>query len=207
MAPDHLKIPLPSSEKTRNRLLEAAARVFSQHGIQGATTREIAREAGVNEVTLFRHFKSKEQLLYAVVERSMITEERLIRSIDSWTTNLKESLAQYAQQYFTLLEQKEALARAFLAEARAFSPSVQERIGELLSPIRAELIALLTAAKQAGLIRNDVDTECAVDAFKNSLYAALLRQSYLPARYSKEKYITQVVNIFVRGIEAEPRKD
>jgi len=207
MAPDHLKIPLPSSEKTRTRLLEAAARVFSQHGIQGATTREIAREAGVNEVTLFRHFKSKEQLLYAVVERSMITEERLIRSIDSWTTNLKESLAQYAQQYFTLLEQKEALARAFLAEARAFSPSVQERIGELLSPIRAELIALLTAAKQAGLIRNDVDTECAVDAFKNSLYAALLRQSYLPARYSKEKYITQVVNIFVRGIEAEPRKD
>ena len=55
------------SAQTHSRLLKAASEVFAASGIAGATTREIARVAGVNEVTLFRHFQSKEQLLAAVV--------------------------------------------------------------------------------------------------------------------------------------------
>ncbi|MEH2432700.1 MAG: helix-turn-helix domain-containing protein, partial [Nostoc sp.] len=51
-----------SSALTRTRLIEAASQIFASLGVQGATTREIARVAGVNEVTLFRHFASKEQL-------------------------------------------------------------------------------------------------------------------------------------------------
>ena len=57
----------PGASDTHRRLLEAATRVFARSGLEGATTREIAREAGVNEVTLFRHFQSKENLLSAVL--------------------------------------------------------------------------------------------------------------------------------------------
>ncbi len=46
----------------RDRILEAAAKVYALHGYRGATTRLIANEAGVNEVTLFRTFGSKESL-------------------------------------------------------------------------------------------------------------------------------------------------
>ena len=53
----------PRGEDARGRLLDAAIRVYAQHGYQGATTRAIAAEAGVNEVTLFRIFGSKESLL------------------------------------------------------------------------------------------------------------------------------------------------
>jgi AcrR family transcriptional regulator len=51
----------------RERILEAAARVYAKHGFRGATTRLIALEAGVNEVTLFRTFGSKGALLEAVL--------------------------------------------------------------------------------------------------------------------------------------------
>ncbi len=51
----------------RERLLAAAAEVFSREGLQGATTRVIAREAGVSEVTLFRLFENKERLLAEVL--------------------------------------------------------------------------------------------------------------------------------------------
>ena len=60
-----------SADRTRQRLLDAATEILNRVGIQGATTREIARRAGVNEVTLFRHFKSKEQLLRAVLQRGL----------------------------------------------------------------------------------------------------------------------------------------
>ena len=60
-----------SADRTRERLLDAATETLNRVGIQGATTREIAWRAGVNEVTLFRHFKSKEQLLRAILKRGL----------------------------------------------------------------------------------------------------------------------------------------
>lgn len=54
---------------SRERILEAAGRVYAKHGFRGATTRLIAMEAGVNEVTLFRTFGSKGALLEAVLEQ------------------------------------------------------------------------------------------------------------------------------------------
>lgn len=52
---------------SRERILDAAARVYAKHGFKGATTRLIAIEADVNEVTLFRTFGSKGALLEAVL--------------------------------------------------------------------------------------------------------------------------------------------
>ncbi len=59
----------------RARILEAAARVYAQHGYRGATTRRIAYEAGVNEITLFRHFGTKSALLDCVIQESGILEK------------------------------------------------------------------------------------------------------------------------------------
>ena len=56
---------------SRERILEAAARVYAQHGFKGATTRLIANEADVNEVTLFRTFGSKSALLEAVLTQNV----------------------------------------------------------------------------------------------------------------------------------------
>ena len=57
------------SEDTRQRILEAAAQVFAEKGYARATTRVLAAAAGVNEVTLFRHFGSKQNLFAAVIEQ------------------------------------------------------------------------------------------------------------------------------------------
>ncbi|HEY3361282.1 MAG TPA: helix-turn-helix domain-containing protein [Methanosarcina sp.] len=54
-------------DDTEQRILDAALRVFASEGYTGATTRKIAEEANVAEVTLFRKFKSKENLLKEVL--------------------------------------------------------------------------------------------------------------------------------------------
>src|SRR5476651_680593 len=61
----------------RQLLLSAAARVFARDGLEGATTRTISREAGVNEVTLFRQFGTKEHLIEAVVGQAFGPGDRL----------------------------------------------------------------------------------------------------------------------------------
>ena len=61
---------------SRNKILDAALQVYAREGFRGATTKLIAQEAGVNEVTLFRKFGSKLALIEASivyhVERSRV---------------------------------------------------------------------------------------------------------------------------------------
>src|SRR6185312_15082521 len=54
----------------RDQLLDAAARLYAEAGYRGATTRRIAVQAGVNEITLFRHFGSKDALIREAVSRA-----------------------------------------------------------------------------------------------------------------------------------------
>jgi len=56
---------LPSDER-RDRILDAALQVFAERGFHGATTRELAKAAGVSEALMFRHFPTKEELYSAL---------------------------------------------------------------------------------------------------------------------------------------------
>jgi len=55
---------------TDQNILDAALKVFSTEGYAGATTRKIAQEANVTEVTLFRKFQSKENLMKEVLNKN-----------------------------------------------------------------------------------------------------------------------------------------
>jgi AcrR family transcriptional regulator len=194
-----------SVDLTRERLLDAAAETFSRDGLRGATTREIARNAGVNEVTLFRHFKSKEQLLRAVLQRGLMGEIAIMDQHSSWKENLRESMEKYARHYYSHLEKKKGIARAFLAEAQVLPKSMQIMIADVIRPVRERLVIILSDAQRAGVVRKDLNVECALDAFKNTLYAGMLRQgAFLPRNYTTDTYISTVVDIFVRGIETTP---
>jgi AcrR family transcriptional regulator len=58
-----------SARDRREQILEVASGIFARKGYEGATTREIAEEAGVNEALLFRHFPSKENLYWTMLEQ------------------------------------------------------------------------------------------------------------------------------------------
>jgi AcrR family transcriptional regulator len=57
-----------SAADRRRQIMEVAMQLFAQQGFQGTTTREIADRARVNEALIFRHFGSKEELYWAVIE-------------------------------------------------------------------------------------------------------------------------------------------
>ena len=57
-----------SKEDTAKSILEAALKLFSERGYSNATTKEIAEQANVNEVTIFRHFNSKKKLFEKVFD-------------------------------------------------------------------------------------------------------------------------------------------
>src|SRR6266849_3335368 len=59
-----------SAEARRAAVLDTACRVFSKSSYRGATTAEIAREAGISEPSLYRHFGSKRDLYLACLDEA-----------------------------------------------------------------------------------------------------------------------------------------
>src|SRR5690348_17637373 len=82
----------------RKQILRAATQLFSVQGFDGTTTREIAEAAGVNEAIIFRHFASKEELYWAVVNARMGTSGRKRKILQALQANLsaRETLARIA---------------------------------------------------------------------------------------------------------------
>jgi len=60
-----------SAADRREQILEAAAGLFAQQGLHGTTTKQISERTGVTEALIFRHFASKEELYWAVIERKI----------------------------------------------------------------------------------------------------------------------------------------
>src|SRR3954470_17641721 len=96
---------------TRQRLIDAAIRVCSDRGLHAATTREIAEVAGVNEVTLFRHFGNKEKLIAALFEQVLATLSDSLNDTAADEQDLGRDLFRYAQSHHELLMTNEAFIR------------------------------------------------------------------------------------------------
>src|SRR5437867_7548916 len=104
----------------RNRILDAAARVYAQYGFRGATTRLIAMEAGVNEVTLFRTFGSKAELLRAMLQSQVSATAVPLLSNDGSHPDARDPEAELIKWCATVLQYLRGhahLIRKTIAEA------------------------------------------------------------------------------------------
>jgi AcrR family transcriptional regulator len=68
MSTSQVRIP---AEERRQQILELATELFARQGYRGTTTREIAQRVQVNEAIIFRHFPTKEELYWAVIENQI----------------------------------------------------------------------------------------------------------------------------------------
>lgn len=178
--------------------------VFARDGIQGATTRTIAKKAGVNEVTLFRLFESKERLLAEVLANERQAQCDTLSAKTAWTDDLRADLRAHAVAFNAMLERNEAMIRTIIGEARRHPAHAKQVIQEAVRPARDAFIAYLTSARREGRVRKDVKLPAAVDMFTGMLLSGMLRRtSHGITDYTTKHYLDTCLEIFVSGIEAQ----
>lgn len=126
-------------------IFNAVIRVVVERGYEGATTQKIAWEAGVSEMTLFRKFESKAQLVvsaFMVVIDSMGFEEIIYYSGD-----LVEDLSRVVDHYQRMVEEYGPFMAVLLAEIPRYPElagllekpfSVVRKIGEMVARYQDE---------------------------------------------------------------------
>jgi AcrR family transcriptional regulator len=109
-----------SAADRRQQILAVATRLFARQGFQGTTTKEIAGGAGVTEALIFRHFRSKEELYWAVIEDkikgSSSPRERLRMQLTEAGTDA-EVLARVAADILERRAKDQTLSRLLLYSA------------------------------------------------------------------------------------------
>ncbi|HEX5005168.1 MAG TPA: TetR/AcrR family transcriptional regulator [Gemmatimonadales bacterium] len=133
---------------SRERLLEVAARVYAEAGYLGTTTRRIAEEAGLNEVTLFRHFGNKDALIRAAIEQAD-REGRPV--LDLAATDPVAELHRWALASFYRFYRHKELIRQVLGDT-VQRPEIAPRICEDTTDELNQLIAFLVSLEARGLI-------------------------------------------------------
>jgi AcrR family transcriptional regulator len=120
---------------SRQKLLEAAIRVFAESGFRGATTRRIADAAGVNEVTLFRLFKSKSALISEAAQ--LYARQRSGSALPARPVQPEREVTAWAAEQLHFLQGSRALIRKCMAELEEH-PDMAEcmRHGPLLAQMQ-----------------------------------------------------------------------
>lgn len=153
------------AERNRKRLIEAAAAVFRERGLDVGVA-EIAERAGVGRGTVFRNFASKEDLIAAVVIERMkeaAARGRALLDAPDAGASLFEFLEEMTGRQQLDRGMFEALADTWLANDEIRAQHVD---------VLGVLDALLTRAKQTGAVRDDVTAIDVLMLFKGVCEAA-----------------------------------
>ncbi len=142
-------------DKTEKKILDAAIRVFASEGYEGATTRRIAEVADVNEVTLFRRFQSKENILRSVITRN---REIILETLDPILSMKKEedietSLRALGRGLIKVMRERVNIMAILIAEGRR-NPEVAQILEAVVQAIVVRISEYFEFQIKNGKMRN-----------------------------------------------------
>jgi AcrR family transcriptional regulator len=183
----------------RSQLIQAALQVYAEAGSRGATTRRIAEVAGVNEVTLFRHFGSKDALVRRALER--VAEDALSVRLPAEPADPGAELLAFCVAQHRGLTQVRALVRRTMAEHQEH-PEAASVAQHITAGIDKELRTYLERVRVAGFTRERWETRVACAMLLGTLFADAVGRDCLPDRYPTpaEDAVAGYVGLFCRAL-------
>jgi AcrR family transcriptional regulator len=164
---------------TRDHILEAAARVYAELGFRGATTRRIAEAAGVNEVTLFRQFGSKEQLLKAAIQAHAQIHNA---ALPDEPADPERELTVWAAAEHRGLSECRSMIRKSMGEWEE-RPEAPQCLGEGPAGSHKQLRDYLSKLEQRGDIAQGGDLIAASAMLMGSLFADAMGREMMPSMF------------------------
>jgi AcrR family transcriptional regulator len=190
-------------------ILDAATALFGERGYQGTTTAAIAERAGVNEVTLFRRFGSKQGLLAVLAKRWSANMAGMAVDFIDDTGDVRSKLVELAHIEFYGAE-RYGIAAMRLAMEMHGSPEVAEVMGTNPHRNLDGLARFLERHQRTGEIRSDLNPWIMAEAFfaMTSTQAIARKMLQLGDRSgeTEEEIVRQLVDIFCSGVLADGRR-
>lgn len=192
---------------TRDKLLEAAIKLFAEKGFNGTTTKEIAEKAEVNEALIFRHFSTKRDLYCAIIEKKIFEEPGIEIALETHKDSKDDALVftAIATRMFDRCGKDPSFMRLLhfsALEGHDLSDMFFETYVEYINMLICDYIE--TRIKD-GALRN-VNPLYASKAFIGMVVNQIIAQELFGekkrGKIDQEQLIATFVGIFLTGIKA-----
>ncbi|MBU6951935.1 MULTISPECIES: TetR/AcrR family transcriptional regulator [unclassified Hahella] len=144
-------------QSARGRLLAKAAHLFKEKGYERTTVRDLAASVGIQSGSIFHHFRSKEDILFAVMEETILyITAKMREALERAPTARDRLLALLRCELESVLGGTGEAMTVLVYEWRSLSDARQEEILKLRDQYEGLWLDTLSEARDAGLVKGDV---------------------------------------------------
>jgi AcrR family transcriptional regulator len=182
--------------ETRQRLLESALNVFAHNGYERATVDEIVREAGFSKGAFYVHFESKEDLFWEMLQERIDKQQELFRQAIDVDQSVEENEKRILQVVFASHE--DPLGPAVFLEFAAHgmrNPKVAERLSEMYGRWHSFVAETLTAGREMGLVRDDVDISLLASVIMAVMEGGMIQSRLAPEELRLNRRVDEFAHL------------
>lgn len=183
----------------RDAILRAAIDVFAERGFFHAQVADVARAAGVAAGTVYLYFRSKDDLLVSIFERTMREAFAEGRAAVAGLRDPAERLRRLARLHLARLGRDRNLAIVFQVELRQSVKFMERFSSTLLRDYLGQIRGVIADGQQSGAFRADLHVTSAAKMFFGALDEMATNWILSKRRYSLEAEADRVVDLFLRG--------
>ncbi len=180
------------SESIRERILEASFRLFSQRGYKGTTTRAIAEEAQVNELTIFRNFGTKSGLFISMIDEQIDISVSMINKMPEPSGDLIGDLTIIGLTLLSEMRPRLTVLKLVLTESGNF-PDIWANVSNAPTQFICSLNDYFQKCKDRNFV-GSVDTKMAALTFFSFFFSSAISHAF----FGTDKFI-ELDEVVIRG--------
>jgi len=192
------------TEATRRKLLISARRIFAREGFEAARIEEIASDTGHTRGAFYAHFKSKEDVFFALLEQQVNEHVRRIRALLDSCPNMEERLARLRGYYVARVADRQWVMlmlefKLFAVRHRAMRAKLVQTHRRIRTSLNVALIPELLPPKLHSSLGHE-EFRTALEATLNGL---VLENVYDPKRISEDQVVSILGRVFDMLMQSE----
>lgn len=171
----------------RDQIMQATLKIIARKGVSSLTTSALAREVGISEANLYRHFRNKDEIYMATVSqvREMIAKN--LEKVLTGSTDPVVVLKRFFALQVELMEENGGITRLMFSEELHVHQHLREAILETMYTVSEKLAVLIKGGQKTGVIRKDIDPLTTVLMFVAMIQGLAFRWSLTGFSFSLAK--------------------
>lgn len=189
-----------SREEKRTDIIEAAIKVFSEYGLDGAKMEYIAKEAGIGKGTIYEYFESKEALFDDMVQFSIESFRTGLKVVIDQEKSIEEKLTDCSRYNAEFMSKHMDIMQMFM-HSRVLSKEMRIRILAEVTVIDDLYKRMVHQAKVKGELRADLDETIATYCIMGAIEQLIKHKLFVEKGFFTEIDHKAIVKVMLKGLQ------
>ncbi|KUJ95904.1 MAG: hypothetical protein PWR24_844 [Desulfonauticus sp.] len=195
-----------TGRERRQKILQAAKKLFASKGFKGTTTQKLAQEAGLSEAGLYKYFKNKQEIYEEILNQKIQDIDFYFPSGQQPKNNLKIELRECAIRFLQRNIQDTTFLKIILYSAL----EENDFLFSFLKEVRKKFFTPIKKSIKKGIENKKIknfDEDILAKLFFSMIYYTLLLKTLFKDEsfdaYKIEEIVDLIIEIFFKGVESE----